>query len=170
MRPRPLVLSALFSALIAVGAWFSVPVPGGSVTLQLFFMLLCAYLLPPRAALFSVLCYLTLGLCGAPVFAGFAGGLSIAASPTFGFLVGMVPAAGLVSMLYRKFKAHKAAALLSGAAGILLLYLCGGLYASLIMPSAWSAFLLYLPADIIKLLAAAAVSKPLQSRLSALHK
>jgi hypothetical protein len=38
------------------------------------------------------------------------------------------------------------------------------------MPGAWSALLVYLPADALKLTAAAALAKPLQNRLSALHK
>ena len=166
MRPRDLALSALFCALIAVGAWFSLPIPGGFVTLQLFFVLLCAYLLPPKAAFFSLLAYLLLGLCGAPVFAGFVGGLSILASPTFGFVAGMVAAAPLISALFRRLGRSKAAALLSGTAGLVLLYLSGGLYAAWLMKHAWSTFLAYLPADAVKLLAAAALAVPLQKRLA----
>ena len=170
MRARSLVLSALFCALTAVGAQVCLPLPYGKITLQLFFVLLCAYLLPPRAALLSIVSYLTLGLCGAPVFAGFTGGLSIAASPTFGFLIGMVAAAPLVSQLYLRLKPRKGAALLSGLAGLALIYLLGGLYAALLMPGAWSALLVYLPADALKLTAASALAKPLQNRLNALHK
>ena len=66
------------------------------------------------------------------------------------------------------FKAHWD--WLVAAAGLAVLYLCGGLYAALLVPGAWSAFLVYLPADALKLLAAAALAKPLQSRLIALHK
>ena len=170
MRPHDLVLSALFCALTVVGAWISIPIPGGAVTLQLFFVLLSAFLLPPKSALFAIASYVLLGLCGAPVFVGFVGGLSAVASPTFGFLIGMVLAAPTISALYRRPKNCKGAALFSGIIGLLLLYLCGGLYASLLIKNAWSVFLTYLPVDLIKLVAAAALAIPLQSRLSFLKK
>ena len=166
MRARHLILSALFCALIAVGAMLSIPIPGGSVTLQLFFMLLAAFLLPPRTAFFSLLCYITLGLCGAPIFAGFTGGLSAAVSPTFGFLLGMLFAAPLISALYRCPKDKRHAALLASLAGLAVVYLCGVLYGSLILPGSWRALLIYLPIDLLKLIAAASLAKPLQKRLA----
>ena len=100
---RP-VLSCLFAALISVGAYIAVPLPGTPVpvVLQNLFIMLAALLLGPGWGLAAVLVYLSLGTLGLPVFAGGAGGFARFLGPTGGYLLGYVPAAlaiGFVSRL-----------------------------------------------------------------------
>ena len=73
LSPADLVITALFSVLIAVCAWISVPatVP---FTLQTFGLIMALGLLGGRRASLSVLLYLLLGMVGIPVFSGFRGG------------------------------------------------------------------------------------------------
>lgn len=96
---RELTLCALFCALTALGAFLTIPLPYGQITLQWLFAVLTGFVLAPRAALFSQIAYLLLGLMGAPVFSGFSGGISAILSPTFGFVPGMVICAPLHSHL-----------------------------------------------------------------------
>ena len=89
---RELTYAALFTALIAGGAFVSIPIGSVPFTLQVLFVLLAGMLLGPRLAALSVLAYLALGLI-APVYAGGTSGLGVLFGPTGGYLWGFVPAA-----------------------------------------------------------------------------
>lgn len=63
-----LCYSALMCALIIVSTlWIRFPIPGTDVlfTTQVFFVLLCGQLLPPRYCLYTLLLYVGMGLGGA---------------------------------------------------------------------------------------------------------
>ena len=81
-----MVLAALFAALTAVGAFIKIPFYPVPLTLQTFFTMLAAMVLPPLWAACSQLLYLGVGLIGLPVFAN-GGGLVYIIQPTFGYLV-----------------------------------------------------------------------------------
>ena len=72
---RMMVYAALFAALLAVGAFLSIPIGPVPIVLQNFFVLLTGLLLGSRWAAASVAVYLLAGACGLPVFAGGTGGL-----------------------------------------------------------------------------------------------
>lgn len=89
MNVRTLVLTALFAALTAVGAYLAIPnplAPGVPFTLQVFAIFLAGTLIGPRLAFLSQVVYLALGAAGAPVFAGGAAGLVHFVSPSGGYL------------------------------------------------------------------------------------
>ena len=65
---RDLVLFALFTALIAIGAFIRIPVPFCPFTLQLLFTTLAGSILGGRRGAASVGVYVLLGLVGLPVF------------------------------------------------------------------------------------------------------
>lgn len=64
---RDLVLFALFTALIAIGAFIRIPVPFCPFTLQLLFTTLAGAILGGRRGAASVSVYVLLGLVGVPV-------------------------------------------------------------------------------------------------------
>ena len=79
---------ALFTALIAVLAQISIPLPGGvPLTLQTLAVPLAGIVLGPRRGTFSTLLYVLLGAIGIPVFASFTGGLGIVLGVTGGFII-----------------------------------------------------------------------------------
>ena len=92
---RKPVLSSLFTAMIAAGAIFSLPLPPPlpPVTLAVFFALLAGLVAGPVWGGASVGLYLFLGSIGLPVFANGSGGLGHFAGPTGGFLIGYLGAA-----------------------------------------------------------------------------
>ncbi|UOQ46356.1 biotin transporter BioY [Halobacillus salinarum] len=89
---------------MAIGANITSIVPflvigGVPITLQTFFAVLAGLVLGSRLGAFSMVVYMVLGLAGAPVFAQFKGGLSMALAPTFGFIVSFIIVAFIVGKL-----------------------------------------------------------------------
>jgi len=99
---RRIQAAALFVALITVGAYVAIPLPGTPVpiVLQNAFVVLAGLVLAPGWALLTVAVYLLIGAIGLPVFAGATGGLAHFAGPTGGFLVGYLPAALVTAVIH----------------------------------------------------------------------
>lgn len=87
---KELVLIAMFSAVIAVCAWISIPFGAIAFTLQTFAIFCAVNLLGGKNGLFSILVYLLLGAVGLPVFSGFKSGLGVLAGPTGGYIIGFI--------------------------------------------------------------------------------
>ena len=88
-RTRDIAYIAVFTALIAVGAWIAIPTPVRiDFNLQTLGVFLAIGILGGRRGTLAVTAYLLLGAVGAPVFSGFAGGLSALVSPSGGYLIG----------------------------------------------------------------------------------
>jgi biotin transport system substrate-specific component len=89
---KHLTFAALFTAIIAVFAQLAIPTPAiVPVSLQVFIICLCGYFLHLRYSSLSVVCYIILGLLGAPVFCNFQGGPQHLLSYTGGFIIGFIP-------------------------------------------------------------------------------
>ena len=157
------------SALAAVCAHIALPLYFTPVPLTLapFAVLLLGLLLTPRLAAATFLAYLAEGALGLPVFAPspvVAGGLAHLFGPTGGYLLAYPLAAMLISYLWRSVAADGfTAALVSAAAGDLVILSCGALWlAVLTHASAQSALTLavlpFLPGDALKIAAAAALA------------
>ena len=70
MKLRNLVLTALFAALTAIGAFIRIPFAFSSITLQFFFTAMAGVLLGARCGAASQAVYVLLGLVGLPIFTG----------------------------------------------------------------------------------------------------
>ncbi|CBK74019.1 Uncharacterized conserved protein [Butyrivibrio fibrisolvens 16/4] len=99
---KELTLTALFAALIVVGAFLKVDIPlplyTMHFTLQWFFVLLAGFILGKKLGTLSVVTYIAIGLAGVPVFAA-GGGIGYVLRPGFGFLLGFVLAAYLIGLI-----------------------------------------------------------------------
>ncbi|UOR11079.1 biotin transporter BioY [Halobacillus amylolyticus] len=87
-----MTIGALFVALMAIGSNITAFAPFLSImnvplTLQTFVAILAGIILGSRLGFFSMFVYTVLGLIGAPVFAGFKGGIGTIFMPTFGFIL-----------------------------------------------------------------------------------
>ena len=124
LTTRDIATVAMGIALIAVCSWLSVPmtVP---FTLQTFAVCLVAAVFGLRLGLWTVACYLLLGTVGAPVFAGFSGGLSALLGPTGGYLAGFFFTALAVGLAADRWGRTLPVLILSMALGILLCYTFG---------------------------------------------
>lgn len=168
-----IVAGSLFVAVsshIALPLWFT-PVP---LTMQPFAVLLLGLLLGPRLVAATLVAYLLEGAAGLPVFTpGFALGSGVAhlLGPTGGYLMSYPAAAALVSWTWRRSTRGFGAALLSAAAGDVLILLCGfawlaiwtrGTSSQWAIGSAFSlAVLPFLPGDALKVVTAGAIVKGL---------
>ena len=97
---RPLTLSSLFAALLAMSAFIRIPAGPVPLTLQAPMVLLAGYCLGPRHGVYATLLYTAVGLMGLPVFAS-GGGPAYVLSPTFGYIIGFSFCAFLIGMLAR---------------------------------------------------------------------
>jgi biotin transport system substrate-specific component len=165
LRTAAVVL--LGSAFAAVCARVSVPLFFTPVPLSLapFAVLLLGLLLTPRLAAATFAAYVAEGAMGLPVFAPtpLVPGLAHLFGPTGGYLLAYPLAALLIAFLYRRTRRGFTAATLSAAAGSLVILACGALWlAVLTHASAQSVFTLavlpFLPGDVLKIVAAAALA------------
>ena len=87
-----LAYTALFTVLLAVCAWITVPltVP---FTLQTFGVFAALGTLGGRRGTYAVAAYLLLGLAGLPVFSGFRGGPGVLLGTTGGYILGFLASA-----------------------------------------------------------------------------
>ena len=111
---RQLTMTALFVALIAVGAFIRVPLPNCPFTLQILFTTLAGMVLGSRL----------LGLVGVPIFTS-GGGPSYILQPTFGYLIGFMVGAYAVGRIAETMDTLSFKRLLAGS--ILNLFIVYGL-------------------------------------------
>lgn len=90
MNTKAIVYCALFAAIISVASQISIPVQPVPLNMALFAVLICGGMLGKKYGTISVAVYILLGIIGAPVFAGFRGGLGVLAGPTGGYITGYV--------------------------------------------------------------------------------
>ena len=174
MKTRSLILTALFAALTAVGAFLKIPFPLSAITLQFFFTAMAGTLLGKKYGALSQAVYVLLGLVGVPIFA-LGGGFSYVFQPTFGFLLGLIPSAWVIGSLARRpltFWRSVTAML----AGLAVLYAIGVPYMALIANAylgkgltLWqvlkNGMLIYLPGDMLKIAAGSALSCAVTRRI-----
>ena len=156
-----LTLSALFCTLICVGSFIRIPMPNMMpMTLQTFFVLLTALVLPFKSSILATVTYMTLGLVGLPIFSG-GGGLGYVLMPNFGFIIGFVVATVIISAITEKLKCRGLRQyIVISLLGIAIIYIIGILYFAFITnvynnnsySAIWfiqTVFLPFLPKEII---------------------
>lgn len=170
IRTRMLALAGLFTAITAAANFIKIPVGIVPITLLYFATALSGVLLGPRWGAVSQGVYVLLGLAGLPIFTG-GGGPGYVLQPSFGFLLGLVPAAWVTGRLAGA-RPGPALAALAALAGLGTLYLVGLPYMWLILnvylgrgmalPALlWSGMLIFLPGDLLKIAGVAVLSPPL---------
>lgn len=128
MRTKDLAYIALFTALIAAGAYIRIPVPVVPFTLQFLFTNLAGLLLGAKKGAVSVGCYIALGLIGLPVFTG-GGGIFYVFEPTFGYIIGFAAGAALTGYIAGRKQSPSFWRLMAASgAGLIIVYLFGMIY------------------------------------------
>ena len=177
---RILALCSVFVALYIIGAYIRIPFPIVPMTLQTLFVLTAAMLLGPLPAAGSVAVYLMLGLSGIPVFTS-GGGIFYIFSPTFGYLLGFIPAALVTGWLSGTSRETRFLRYwLSGLAGIIVIYSFGIAYLFLLSASGRSTapdtakifslgFMITAAGDVLKTAAAAVSTVKLKRSMTSFH-
>ena len=178
MSARKLVYTALFAVLTAVGAFLRIPLGVSSITLQFLFTAMAGVLLGPGCGALSQGVYVALGLLGLPIFTA-GGGFGYVLQPTFGFLLGLIPAAAIIGAISGKSTAPLRIAL-ACAAGLAVLYTVGVPYMALILNGymgknmslsalLWAGMIPFLPGDAIKIAVTALLCPLLRKRVKGLR-
>ena len=168
-----LCLTALFTALIAVGAYIKIPAFPVPITLQTFFVILSGILLGKNYGSLSVIVYIFLGLLGLPVFSS-GGGIHYVLNPSFGYITGFVLCSFIVGYLvHKKENPSFKRIFLSSVTGVFLIYLVGMIYYVIILnlftdnsdlsfkTIIVSGFLIFIPLDVVICIIASLISKRL---------
>ena len=146
MKTRDMALCALFAALLAVCAWLVIPAGDVPFTLQTFGVFAALGLLGGKRGTIAIAVYLLLGAVGAPVFAGFKGGIGALLGVTGGYLVSYL-FMGLVVILTEKwFGRSNLVFLIAGVIALVVCYAFGTAwfvvaYAKTAGPISWAAAL-----------------------------
>lgn len=178
MTSRKLVFTALLAALTAAGAFLRIPLGFSSITLQFLFTAMAGVLLGPGCGALSQGVYVALGLMGLPIFTT-GGGFGYVLQPTFGFLLGLIPAAAIIGAISGKSTSPLRIAL-ACAAGLAALYTVGVPYMALILNGymgknmslsalLWAGMIPFLPGDAIKIAVTALLCPLLRKRVDGLR-
>jgi len=174
-RTKDLTYIALMVGLMSVCSWISVPtaVP---FTLQTFAVFASVLLLGGKRGTVAIVCYILLGLVGAPVFSNMQGGVQVLAGLTGGYIIGFV-FIGLVYWLFetifgKKLWAQIAALVIGlavcytfGTAWFILVY--GQRFGSISVLSALSTCVFpFIPVDAVKLAAAILLATAIGKRIA----
>lgn len=166
-----MVYIAMGATLIAICSWISIPtaVPFTLQTFAVFFVLL---LLGGERGTLAILIYILLGAVGAPVFAGFNGGIGVLLGNTGGYILGFL-FVGLIYMLFKKLLKKKivikiAALVLGliicyafGTAWFMHLYMKNTGEVGLLTVLGWCVFPFIIP-DLIKMALAVVIAKRIE--------
>lgn len=129
---RNMMFCAIFTVLIAVGAFIKIPIPVVPFTLQVLFVLLAGLLLGSKLGTLSSLIYMLLGLVGVPIFTE-GGGFWYILKPPFGYIVGFVVGAFVTGKIVESRKKTELKWLLiANFAGLMVVYLFGIVYCYII--------------------------------------
>ncbi len=165
------VYCALFTALIIIGGFISIPIPIGPVPIALadFFVMAAGLFLGFKYSLISTSLYIALGALGLPVFAGGKAGLAVLAGPTGGFLIGYLFMAASIGLIAGRSKYCAAADMTALITGNILLYLIGVPWLKFQMNIGWTAAVAagltpFIAGMIIKIAAAFALGQLLLPR------
>lgn len=134
---KPIVYSALFIALISIGAMIAIPVGPVPIVLQNMFVLLAGLILPPAWAAGCVAVYLLMGFAGLPVFAGGTSGIGKVFGPTGGYLLSYLPAAFLTAFISSRYEKRLIRDCAAAIAGMAVVYMFGVPWLKWVLDVSW---------------------------------
>lgn len=176
---KMLVLSAIFAALVAIGGFIKIPMPGVPFTLQFLFANLSALLLGKKYGAFSCLIFMVLGLIGLPIFTQ-GGGIGYVLQPSFGYILGFMVGAYFCGLIVEKTKVKSFKTyILASVVNMLIVHTIGMIYFAMIMglymgnPKSLGYILVYcglvfIPGDLLSGILSSALCKRLSTGIKKL--
>lgn len=180
------MLCALFAAITGVCSYIMIPLPFTHVplSLSLLSVWVCGSVLGAGKGALSMTVFILLGAIGVPVFGPVGSGFGILIAPLGGYIIGYIPAVMIFGLLFRTFIAEPRANAkqpngtvrryaLTVAVGLPALAACYAFGTVWFVISSGTglreALMLcvvpFIPGDILKLIAAAAINKALSKPL-----
>jgi len=161
---RLTVYAALFTALIIIGGYLSIPLGAVPIVLADFFVMLAGLFLGKKWGFASAVLYVFLGALGLPVYAGGKAGLAVLFGPTGGFLFGYIALAFMVGLLASQKRPSVLRNLTALITGNIFLYAFGIPWLKTVLNLSWEAALAagltpFIPGAVIKIIVAAAIAQ-----------
>lgn len=124
LTTKDIAYIALFTALIAICSWISIPttIP---FTMQTFAIFMTVGALGTRRGTLSIIIYILLGAIGVPVFAGFSAGLGVLIGSTGGYVIGFVFSAIVTGLIIQYGGNKLPVMLLAMILGLVVCYIFG---------------------------------------------
>lgn len=116
--------------ILAVSAQLTIPWSPVPLTFQAATMLLLALTFSKNESLLIVMNYLLIGSIGAPIFAGFHGGLQVILGSNGGYLLGFIPATFITALLAEKLPSSIISYFIAILLGSITLFITGWLQLS----------------------------------------
>ncbi len=131
---KNLAYSGIFLALLCVSGVFSIQLTTINLSLQIAIIFILSCLLEKKLAALTVIAYLILGLIGLPVFSK-GGGFGYVFQPSFGFLLGFVIGAYVLSAIYSSpaIKSKPLAYIIGIISSLFIVYILGSVYMYLLL-------------------------------------
>lgn len=176
LQIKMLILSAIFAALVAIGGFIKIPMPGVPFTLQFLFTNLAALLLGKKYGAFSCFIYMALGLVGLPIFTQ-GGGIGYVLKPSFGYILGFIVGTYVCGLIIEKAKVKSFKTyIIASVVNMLIVYTIGMIYFAMIMgiyigePKSLGYVLIYcglvfIPGDLLSGILSSALCKRLSSAI-----
>ncbi len=159
-----MVVTAVLAGVICVLGPFSIPLGPEPVTLTNLALYFAIYIIGARKTFISYFVYFIIGLAGLPVFSGFMNGPEKLLGPTGGYTVGFfatIAVGGIVVDAFKdsKIRLGRVICFLGLCLGTALCYACGTLWYYFssgvkLLEAVIICVPVYIPGDIIKILAA----------------
>lgn len=178
LSTKGMVLCAMFTALIAIGAFLKIQLPFSPVpyTMQFLFVNLAGILLGSRRGLTAVGLYIVLGLAGVPIFST-GGGIDYLIRPTFGYILGFALGAWLSGLITERGTNSIKTYLIAGFANFIVVFALGLVYCYLISnyylatpvgvkKLLVTGFVYFIPVDVFFVIVSAFLAKRLQPVIS----
>jgi len=132
IKTRDMILVALFSALMAVGAYIKILFPLVPLSFQPFFCAFAGIILGSKLGALSQIIYTIIGLIGIPVFTQ-GGGVGYVLKPSFGFILGFIACAYVIGKVSETLKTISLKnSLISVMSGLAVMNIIGVTYLYLI--------------------------------------
>ena len=134
-----MILVAFCTAIIAVLAQITIPLPLIPITGQTLAVGLVVTILGLKYGTYSVLLYILLGAIGLPVFQTFTGGIGIIFGPTGGYIIGFIPTALILGYYLQKTSITFLHAIIANILGMFVTLLVGATWLKVLNDLSWQA-------------------------------
>ena len=139
LKTKKLIMMGMFVSLIIMCSFIKIPMIPVPLSLAFASVNLICLISNGKTGFISVLIYVIIGLIGVPVFSQ-GGGLGYIFNPTFGYIIGFLIMPVLSAFLKNIIKVDRMFLknVLLSIVNILIVYVCGMLYAFFILTSFFS--------------------------------
>lgn len=170
---KDITLVAIFTSIMIICAQISVPIPFSPVpiTLSIFAVFLSTMMLGWKCGTLVQVVYVLLGICGAPVFQGFTGGMGRVFGPTGGYIISYIFMALVMGLLIERLKITGRFKMnLVMLVGLFICYSFGTTWLVLSTKMAVSnalkvAVIPFIPLDLVKIAVTSIIAYDLKARL-----